>query len=303
MAFGDQPIIVKKIVKHGAARHGGSWKVAYADFVTAMMAFFMVMWIMGLSEQTKAQIQGYFNDPIAFQKAMPRSKTVLMVPSPPPRTKSQVGDHVGAGEKGEDAEAARSQQRKDGRDLAERIEGALGANPDLKKLLRNIDISVTDEGIRIELVESTGAVFFESGSDVIRPLAVRMIRKIAPILGATGQPVIVEGHTDAKPYAGELYNNWDLSTLRALALRRELAAAGLGSQRFLAVRGMAATQLRDPAHPYDFRNRRVSLLLPWSKATSGESGEGAAAIPHGTQAHFRAATPSLPPVPRIVGPK
>lgn len=264
----DQPIIIKKkkVSGHGG-HHGGSWKVAYADFVTAMMAFFMVMWIMGLSDSDKSQISGYFNDPMGFMKTPPRSKSVFAIKNAmPPKAQKKLTGNIGAGKDG-DAEAMQAaKERSEGKELTHKIEEALAGTPGLGKLLKNIEFEITKEGLRIEFVESTGAVFFESGSYVVRPQAKLVIKRIAPLLRAAGRPMIVEGHTDAKPYSeGATFDNWNLSTMRALALRQALAVNGLGSDRFLAVRGLAATELKFPGRPFDFRNRRVSLLLPWSK--------------------------------------
>ena len=267
----EQPIIIKKkkVSGHGG-HHGGSWKVAYADFVTAMMAFFMVMWIMGLSDSDKSQISGYFNDPMGFMKTPPRSKSVFSIKSAmPPKAQSKLTGNIGAGKDG-DKEALqkakeRADHRKEGSELASKIERSIEGVPSLKNLMKNIEFEITKEGIRIEFVESTGSVFFESGSYAIRPQARLLVAKIAPLLKASKRPMIVEGHTDSKPYAGQMFDNFDLSTLRAVALRRALASNGINSRSFLAVRGLADTELKIPGKPFDFRNRRVTLLLPWSK--------------------------------------
>ena len=305
----DQIIIKKKKVAAHGGHHGGSWKVAYADFVTAMMAFFMVMWIMGLSDNDKAQISGYFNDPMGFMKNPPRSKSVFAIKNAaPPRSRNKMMGTIGAGKdadprEGQKAEMERADQRREGNALAEKIERALQA-PDLAKLLKNIEFTVTKEGIRIEFVESTGSVFFESGSDHIRPAAAKLVAKIAPLLAASGRPMIVEGHTDAKPYAGgALYDNWNLSTMRALALRSELAGHGLGPKRFLAVRGLADTEPKVPAHPFDFRNRRVTLLLPWSKIRPTIVGDTPKEeIKQGVQSAFKSRLSALPPDVQIAPP-
>ena len=299
----DQIIIKKKKVVAHSAHHGGSWKVAYADFVTAMMAFFMVMWIMGLSDDNKAQIQGYFNDPMGFNKNPPKSQAVIMLKAAaPPRTRSNMSGTVGASKADAAGQVERLNRQKEGGKLAEKIEKSLAGTIDLKKLLKNIEFTITKEGIRIEFVESTGSVFFVSGSHVIRPEAAKMIRKLAPLLKATGRPMIVEGHTDAKAFAGALYNNWELSTMRALSLRQQLAQAGLGADRFLAVRGLADQELKNPGNPYDFRNRRVTLLLPWTKVRPTVIGETPKeAMKAGVQATFKA--PSAMPDEVKIAPK
>ncbi len=298
----DQPIIIKrkKVTAH-AAHHGGSWKVAYADFVTAMMAFFMVMWIMGLSDSDKAQISGYFNDPMGFNKTPPRSRSIFALKgATPPRAKSKLTGTVGAGKDGEAEGQERVMHQKEGNALTQKIEKSLRSAPDLRKLLKNIEFQITKEGIRIEFVESTGSVFFESGSHAIRPQAKRLVANIAPLLKATDRPMIVEGHTDAKPFTGSMFNNWELSTMRALALRQALAGNGLGSERFLAVRGLADTELKVPAQPFDFRNRRVTLLLPWTKVRSPVIGDTPKeAVKAGMTAAFKGRLATLPPAVHI----
>ena len=257
----EAPIIVKKKKSHGHAHHGGSWKVAYADFVTAMMAFFMVMWIMGLSDDVKIQIQGYFNDPLGFMKNQPRSKSSIAMKSFPNTRPGQSQKSSLNTAKHEEEEHIKAGQ------IKEKIKEALQKSGDLKELLKNIDITITPEGLRIELLESTGSVFFESGRAVIRPDALKLIRdKMAPILSKTGHAMILEGHTDAKPYGGTNYTNWELSEDRANALRRALEDGGVTDEQVMGVRGYAAKELRVPTDPYHYSNRRVSILLPFKES-------------------------------------
>ncbi len=254
----ETPIIIKKKKAHGHAHHGGSWKVAYADFVTAMWAFFMVMWIMGLSDDVKQKIQGYFNDPLGFMKNQPKAQAVFSVKSVP---SSKPGS---SNSKASDAVLHEEKQQLEAKKLKDKLTKELSKSADLKELLKNVEITITPEGIRVELLESTGAVFFESGRADLKPDAVELIKRMAAVLGNTGRRMIVEGHTDAKPYAGKGYTNWDLSTDRALALQRALAIGGVEEEQFLAVRGLAATQLRKPSDPFHYSNRRVSILLPFN---------------------------------------
>ncbi len=250
----DTPIIIKKKKSHGGhGHHGGSWKVAYADFVTAMMAFFMVMWIMGLSDETKAQIQGYFNDPMGFVKNQPKLKMNI---SPPGAPNSGKGPGSGEANEGDEKEL---KAIKDG------ITKRISSSADLQKLLKYVEINVTTEGLRIELVESTVATFFQSGSAQILPQGMEFVKRIAPLLSQTGRPIVIEGHTDAKPYPGDSYNNWDLSADRANSMRRALQKAGVLAKQFDGIRALADTQLKRPDKPFDISNRRVSLLLPYSR--------------------------------------
>jgi chemotaxis protein MotB len=251
------PIIVKKKKVQAAAHHGGSWKVAYADFVTAMMAFFMVMWIMGMSQETRSMVAGYFNDPLGFMKNQPRSRSPFAIPGSPvtkPRTSER-----GPNEKksvNEELELKR---------VEEEFKKAIAGDVDIKELARHVEIALEDEGLRIELVESAGAVFFESGKDVIRPIARQLIAKIGPILGKAARPIIVEGHTDAAPYPSEAYDNWNLSSDRANSMRRALTASGVSAKQFVETRGFADTRLRNRNDPFHYSNRRVTVLLPFKR--------------------------------------
>jgi chemotaxis protein MotB len=242
------PIIIKKKKAHAHAHHGGSWKVAYADFVTAMMAFFMVMWIMGLSDDAKAQIQGYFNDPIAFVKNQPKSKTVITLPG---NVKPKPGNSTGE---------PYEQEHKAMKDLKENLEQAL-KSPELEKFLEHIDIQITDEGLRVEFLEDKND-FFESGQAVLRPGAMKVIKTLGPKLAQSNRAIGVEGHTDSVPFNGSRNGNFVLSSDRATSLM--VALAGTGVSKFSYVKGLADQELRDPHHPTSGVNRRVTLLLPYA---------------------------------------
>jgi len=254
MSMDGTPIIIKKVKAHGHAHHGGSWKVAYADFVTAMMAFFMVMWIMGLSDQTKSQISGYFNDPLGFSKTPPMSKSI-----------ADFKGHQSA-KPGDSREKGNQQLAEDGKiqAVAEALEKELGLDGGKKTDSGAIDISIGAEGLRIELVEDPASVFFASGSAEIMPKGKRIIReRIAPILAKSKRMIIFEGHTDAKPYDSSTYDNWDLSNDRALSVKREMVADHVARKQVMQVRGMADRKLKYPGRPFDPHNRRVVILLPF----------------------------------------
>jgi chemotaxis protein MotB len=273
---GDSIIIKKKKVAGHGGHHGGSWKVAYADFVTAMMAFFMVLWIMGLSDDTKLEIQGYFQDPAGFMKNPPRTKTVISLPGTTRTTQqkqrgaqtSEYGDKVGIGLGGDEAKEGFNFEK----DFKKELENSL----DLKSLSSHIEISLTKEGIQIELLEDKGGVFFESGSKVISERGKKLIKGITPLLKSTGRYIVIEGHTDKKSYAGTDYTNWELSTERAIAFRRALGGFGIPMDRFREVRGFADQKLKVPSKPFAPANRRVTLLLPWGKKAVKEPGSKAA---------------------------
>lgn len=285
------PIIIKKKKSHGGhAHHGGSWKVAYADFVTAMMAFFMVMWIMGLSEDTRTVIAGYFNDPMGFMKNPPISKSVITLPGQqapkPGNTRSTATEPF----KTEDKE----------RKLQNEIKKALEGEVELKVLLENMEMSLTQEGLRIEFVESAGAVFFESGQATIRPQAMKLIQRVAPILAQSGRIMSLEGHTDAVPYPSKSYDNWDLSWDRANSFRHALMENGVKPRQIRDVRALADTKLKQPDRPAAFSNRRVTLLLPFeTDADSINELLPKDAFEHENQGHFAAPLQIAPPVPDV----
>ena len=256
-------IIVKKKGGHGG-HHGGAWKVAYADFVTAMMAFFLVMWLVNQSKPVKAAIGGYFRDPAAFDASggrgvLPGGDTIN--PAKPERA------------------PAEQEERK-------RLEAAVlhireGLDKEAFKTLRDqVEFTVTPEGLRIDLIEKDDSTFFDSGSATLRGETEHVLGIIAHELGALDHKVDVEGHTDSRSYVkNERYSNWELSADRANAARRVMEREGLRSAQVTSVRGMADRQLRFPADPLDARNRRVSILVKSPLlAAPGPSAQGAPAI-------------------------
>ncbi|MBX7133180.1 MAG: flagellar motor protein MotB [Fimbriimonadaceae bacterium] len=283
------PIIIKKKKAHGHGHHGGSWKVAYADFVTAMMAFFMVMWIMGLSDQTRAQIQGYFNDPAGFMKNPPRSKNIMVAGMP-------ASKKAASKENGEDVqgkqEAARQLERKLKGELS--AEGKAGDN-EVKALLQGVEITITDEGVQIEFIEKH-RTFFEIGSAVIRPEARQVVATIGKVLAATKRTMMIDGHTDSRPLNNPAYNNWDLSTDRAAAVRRLFQTTGVSDKQFLQVRGNADRKLRIPSDPYNSENRRVTIMLPFKVY-----GLPADLVTNKTGENFPPEVDLRPPAPKISG--
>ena len=252
------PIIIKKKKVHGHGHHGGAWKVAYADFVTAMMAFFMVMWIMGLSQEDRNVIQSYFNDPQGFDKRPPRSAISIGPPGGP------------ASKKTGEASTGTSETQKEVNEalkLQKQLEGEIQTDPTLSGLYRSdaIDVNVNAEGVVLEFIENeaSGEIFFSVGSAQVRPAARLLIQKVAPILAATRRPMQIEGHTDARPYPGSGYDNFDLSTDRANAVRRLFLSSGISGKQIVQVTGYADTRPRT-SNPLDPVNRRVSVLLPYA---------------------------------------
>ena len=235
-----QPIIIKKKVIHGG-HHGGAWKVAYADFVTAMMALFIVLWLMNSSQEVKRAVGGYFRDPTGKS--------------------DKVGS--GAGGVGLGIEI----QKKNLQSLKERMEAALKQAPTFTKLKNQIEMTVTGEGFRIELAEGEAATFFESGNATPTPAGEQVVALLAAELNKLPNRILTEGHTDSRPFGhGASYTNWELSADRANTARRLLEKAGVAPSRIMAVRGFADQQLRkknDPTHP---SNRRISIVVQWTDA-------------------------------------
>jgi chemotaxis protein MotB len=231
------PIIIKKKVSH-SGHHGGAWKVAYADFVTAMMALFIVLWLMNSSRQIQVAIGGYFKDPTGTAK--------------------KVGtNQVGSGENFRITKQNMSQ-------LKEQLQKSIRSINDLEKLRKNIEMTVTAEGLRIELLESEKGTFFNSGSPKLNSSGQEMLVLLAKELGQVPNRLSIEGHTDAKPYSGKNhYSNWELSADRANSARRLMQDSGLRSDQVAQVRGFADQRLRTPKDPLEASNRRVSIIVQY----------------------------------------
>jgi chemotaxis protein MotB len=243
-------IIVKKRGHHKHGHHGGAWKVAYADFVTAMMAFFLVMWIVGQSAEVKAGVAGYFRDPQAFEGG----RGVL-----PGSESGMTGGGAPLEPAGDVASATATLEQ-----AAELLRQRLASLPEFEQLKDQVDITVTEEGLRIELREAPDDGFFASGSARVQDAGVALLQVIADQLSTLPNKVAVEGHTDSVPYSAEAglgYTNWELSADRANSARRVLEAAGLRKDQVEGIRGFADTRLRTPDEPTDAGNRRVSIVV------------------------------------------
>ncbi|MFN8061669.1 MAG: flagellar motor protein MotB [Vicinamibacterales bacterium] len=246
-----QVIIIKKKRGHGHGHHGGAWKVAYADFVTAMMAFFLVMWIVGQSAQVKAAIAGYFKDPGIFDQEKSDGPIAGGAPQVDPDAPTELR---------ETSEVAANDQA-ELESTAERIRELLREVPDIQGLEDQVEITVTKDGLRIELLESNEGQFFDSGSATPKPYTERALAIVAGELGRLKNSVIVEGHTDSRPFGSDRYTNWELSADRANAARRVMERGGLYPGQVQGVRGFADTHLRIANAPEDSANRRVSIIV------------------------------------------
>jgi len=250
MSKGQQVIIVKKKGGGHHGHHGGAWKVAYADFVTAMMAFFLVMWLVNQSPSVKASIGSYFRDPGVFETT--KGGGVL-----PGGAEGLKETGVTPAAKPNDVKTAQEVLER----AAEHLREALRNTPSLKSLEDRIEITVTAEGLRIELLETAKNSFFAVGSADLLPETVQVLALISKELGTLGNTIALEGHTDSRKYASSTYGNWELSTDRANSARRAMEKFGLRVGQINAVRGFADTQLRTPKEPLDARNRRISIVV------------------------------------------
>jgi chemotaxis protein MotB len=239
-------IIVKKKGGHGG-HHGGAWKVAYADFVTAMMALFIVLWLLNTSKQIQEAVGGYFKDPTGKSK--------------------KVGSNLaGAGENF-------SLKKEDMVKLKEELQKNIHKMSNLDKLKSQIEMTVTAEGLRIELLESASGTFFSQGSQKPNDAGKELLVMLAQELGKLPNKISIEGHTDSKPYNGrnKNYGNWELSTDRANATRRLMQESGLGKNQVTQVRGYADQRLRKPDDPLDPSNRRISLIVQYLTSDDKDS--------------------------------
>jgi len=258
---GSSPIIIKKIKKGGGGHHGGAWKVAYADFVTAMMALFIVLWILGQSKDVKDAVAGYFKDPVGFSSK--KGKNIL-----DGKQGGIVDMGQGANKPGTAEEEALKEKEKKALDaIGEKIVQEMASTPELSDLMDQISVQLVDEGLRIELMESVNDVFFEVGTSQLKPKMVKILKKIGAKLSTMPNRIVVEGHTDARPYGfgNQLgYTNYELSADRANSARRALAAGGLQESHFDQVRGYADKRLKDPKDPFSVVNRRISIIVKYS---------------------------------------
>ncbi len=242
-------VIRRKKVVHGG--HGGAWKVAYADFVTSMMSLFIVLWVVGQSKQVKDYIAHYFRDPGA---AYEETRTSVLNGGLSPMSNENIG------KKGLPINN-QSLQMTTLQEAGKKLEKMIAATPEFKKFTNQISITVSKEGLRIELIENAQGLFFNVGSAELKPETVTLLQMIAKELASMPNQIIIEGYTDARPYVNPNYTNWELSTDRANAARKVMDEGGHLSKQMLEVRGYGDRRLRDPVHPYDFSNRRVSILV------------------------------------------
>jgi chemotaxis protein MotB len=306
-----RPIIVKKIIEEGhGGHHGGAWKVAYADFVTAMMAFFLLMWLLGATEEKdRKAIADYFAPTIVELKSgsagsnglfggesivgrddypnragQTGTRTITI-----PQDATGTADDAGKSPYSNMTEEQRAAMRK-AQQLAEKeqfeklkkqLEERLGGSEQLSKLLKNVRFTDTREGLRIDLVDEANFSMFALSTDKLVPKAAELLKEVAQVINGMPNPVIIRGHTDALPYAsGKTMNNWMLSTSRAEATRRALVIGGINPGQVHRIEGVADKEPYNPMDRNDPANRRISITLAFTDPTAGSaSAPGGAKAP------------------------
>lgn len=301
----DQPIIIKKIKKGGhGGHHGGAWKIAYADFVTAMMAFFLLMWLLGSTdEKTKKGISEYFQNPFGVAITQGAGEgtgdRANIIQGGGADLKSKDEGQVHQGEEvpppPEDIQKlAEEQEQKKLEELQEKIEEMVKANPSLAEYKDQIKLERTPEGLKIQIVDAKNRPMFKLARSSIEDYAQTILRALAPVINELPNKVSVNGHTDALPYPVNKsgYSNWELSTDRANVARHELTEGGLAEDKVLRVVGLASSIPYNAQNPTDPMNRRISIIVMNKKTENQVLHEGAA--------EGASSVPALPPVPADV---
>ena len=283
-----QPIIIKRIKKRGHAVHGGAWKIAYADFVTAMMAFFLLMWLLGSTAKGELQgIAAYFSSPlkVAMTGGDGAGNSSSVIPgggNDLTKVHGQVrrSDNETEKERRMSIDTARAERaRQDAariKALQSKIDAMITENPRLNEYKSQIRIDVTPDGLQIQIVDNQNRPMFDSGSALVKPYMRDILREIGAALGGVENRISLAGHTDSAPYGNSDrgYSNWELSADRANASRRELVSAGMPDAKLGRVVGLAASDLLEPDNPRAPANRRITITVLTREAEERLMGKG-----------------------------
>jgi len=270
-----QPIVVKKIKKSGHGHHGGAWKIAYADFVTAMMAFFLLMWLLGSTTQAERQgISDYFNNPTGVQGSEGSSTSVIKVGGGKDVTNSTGETKDGSNPKSQDKEPDPATKAEVGeitqvdkqrlQELKKEMEQAIDASQALKPFKDQILLEITKEGLRIQIIDKENRPMFASGSSALQGYAAQLLKEIGKVINHVPNKISLSGHTDATPFStipGAEYSNWELSADRSNASRRALIAGGMDESKVARVVGLSSAVLFDKQNPTNPINRRISIIV------------------------------------------
>jgi chemotaxis protein MotB len=281
-----QPIIIKRVKKGGHGAHGGAWKIAYADFVTAMMAFFLLMWLLGsVTDGDKKGIADYFNTPlrVALLNKGSGSGDASHVIQGGGKDFTRTNGQVKNGEIPPDTKtinlaALKAEQRRLEMErlkgLRDKVEDILANNPKLAAMRSQIRLDMIRDGLRIQIVDENGRPMFDSGSALVKPYMRDLLAELGSVLAEVPNRLTLEGHTDATPFgAGERgYSNWELSSDRANSSRRELIHGGLPETRVMRVQGLGSISPYDPKDPHHASNRRISIIVMNKEAEARISG-------------------------------
>ena len=275
-----RPVIVKKIYEAPhAGHHGGAWKVAYADFVTAMMAFFLLMWLLGATtEKQRKALADYFSPTLVASKQDSAGSTSffggdsITSADKYPHRAGQTGTRsmtIPRDATGGPKEASGiGKDRAKFQDLRARLLQKLQADKAMKRFARNLRFTETREGLRIDMVDEADFSMFVSGTDILTPDAVQLLSRVADTIRELPNGIIIRGHTDAQPVSRGLgVNNWQLSAARAEAPRAHLGRSALPQRQFVRIEGVAEREPYIPSNPYDPKNRRMSITLGWTSVS------------------------------------
>jgi chemotaxis protein MotB len=281
-----RPIVVKRIKKVSGGAHGGAWKIAYADFVTAMMAFFLLMWLLGsTAKEDLAGISEYFKTPLEISllggSSSSESKSMIKGGGPDStRSKGEVRKGEVKPEKKIEIknaeELVRQKELEKLKELKAKIEKAIDANQKLQQFKKQILLDITTEGLRIQIVDEKNRPMFRSGSAQLEPYTKDILHEIGTMLNQVPNKVSLSGHTDALPYSSgdKGYSNWELSADRANASRRELIVGGIGDEKIVRVVGLSSAVLFDKIDPINPINRRISIIVMNKNAEESARNDG-----------------------------
>jgi chemotaxis protein MotB len=311
---GLRPIIVKRIKKHGGGHHGGAWKIAYADFVTAMMAFFLLMWLLGSTSKGDLKgISDYFKTPlkVAMQGGSGSGDSSSVIPGGGKDLTRKDGQVKAGGDESIkktfnltavraalEAEDARRLQS-----LKEKIEQQIESNPVLVKYKNQLLLDITTEGLRIQIVDEQNRPMFALANANLQPYTKEILHEIGFVLNDVPNRIGLSGHTDSTPYMSETgYSNWELSADRANASRRELIVGGMADAKVLRVVGLASAANLDKADPFNPVNRRISILVMNKRTEESVIRDGGRQIEVGADEEAEAPAAAAAPKAAASGP-